>query len=74
MVIEGMKVASTTEKILHMRQQVRPSKVISMFNVTLKIPTKEGNEIKANQTFSNKCIFLILLLYINANTMNIQAT
>lgn len=74
MIIEGMKVASITKKILHMRQQVRPSKVISMFNVTLKIPTKEGNEIKANQTFSNKCIFFILLLYINANTMNIQAT
>lgn len=54
MVIEGMKVASTTEKILHMRQQVRPSKVIPMFNVTLKILTKEGNEIKTNQTFSNK--------------------
>lgn len=54
MIIEGMKVASITKKILYMRQQVRPSKVISMFNVTLKIPTKEGNEIKTNQTFSNK--------------------
>lgn len=54
MVIEGMKVASITEKILHMRHQVRPSKVISMLNVTLKIPTKKGNEIKTNQTFSNK--------------------